>query len=101
MTSRVIHFDIPVDDPARAGAFYASVFDWTITPWGPIPYWPMTTGTKPARVTAAGGTVVAARMPIPTIGWTARFRDCEGNLIGLIQADPSVTLPGPLDPSDG
>lgn len=132
MTSRVIHFDIPIDDPARAGAFYASVFDWSIAPWGPIPYWPMTTGAAPGpgaegalrprseapdgvviyvsvddvdealrRVTAAGGTVVTERMPIPTVGWTARFRDCEGNLIGLIQEDPSVALPGRLDPSDG
>jgi predicted enzyme related to lactoylglutathione lyase len=45
------------------------------------------------RVTAAGGTVVTERMPIPTVGWTAKFRDCEGNLIGLIQEDPSVPPP--------
>ena len=125
MTSRVIHFDIPIDDPARAGAFYSSVFDWTVTPWGPIPYWPMTTGAEPgpgaegalapradapegvvvyisvddidealARVTAAGGVIDSGRMPVPTIGWTARVRDTEGTLIGLIQEDPSVPLPG-------
>lgn len=132
MTSRVIHFDIPIDDPTRAGTFYSSVFGWSITPWGPIPYWPMTTGAEPGpgaegalaprddtpegvmvyvsvddivealtRVTAAGGAVVTERMPVPTIGWTARFRDTEGNLIGLIQEDPSVALPRPGDGFDG
>jgi len=124
MTSRVIHFEIPIDDPDRAGAFYHDVFDWTISKWGPIDYWTMTTGTEPgpgaegaltprseapegvviyvgvddieeamARVTAAGGTLESEKMPIPTVGWNARVRDPEGNLIGLFQADTTVPMP--------
>ena len=41
-----------------------------------------------------GGTVVTGKSPIPTMGWSARFRDTEGNLIGLFQTDPTVPLPG-------
>jgi len=26
--SRITHFDIPADDPARAQKFYKEVFDW-------------------------------------------------------------------------
>lgn len=32
-------------------------------------------------------------MPIPTVGWNARVRDPEGNLIGLFQADTTVPMP--------
>ena len=42
---RPIHFEIPADDPARAIAFYETVFGWTFSKWeGPTPYWLITTG---------------------------------------------------------
>jgi predicted enzyme related to lactoylglutathione lyase len=42
---RVIHFELPVDDPARAASFYRSVFGWQINKWdGPMDYWLVTTG---------------------------------------------------------
>jgi predicted enzyme related to lactoylglutathione lyase len=119
-----MHFDIPIDDSERAGAFYRGVFGWNVERFGPEEYWTMTTGAEPgpgaegaltprveapegvvvyvgvddvdeamARVTAAGGTLVTGKLPIPTVGWTARFRDSEGNLIGLFQADATVPMP--------
>ena len=125
MVSRVLHFDIPIDDSDRAGAFYHDVFDWAVTKWGPVDYWTMTAGEEPGRgaegaltpraeategviiyvgvddidsaivrVKKAGGMVVSGKMPIPTVGWSARIRDTEGNLIGLFQSDGSVPVPG-------
>ena len=44
MASRVVHFEIPVDDPDRAGAFYSTVFGWGVERWGPVEYWNLTTG---------------------------------------------------------
>jgi hypothetical protein len=42
---RVSHFDIPVDDPARAQKFYEEVFDWKFDKWdGPMDYWMVKTG---------------------------------------------------------
>ena len=42
---RVIHFEIPADDPERAVAFYQNVFGWKWQKWeGPEPYWLATTG---------------------------------------------------------
>ena len=42
---RVIHFELPADDPERAVRFYQEVFDWKIHKWeGPIDYWLVTTG---------------------------------------------------------
>lgn len=43
---RVVHFEVPADDPDRAAAFYAEVFGWTITRWrGREDYWEVSTGT--------------------------------------------------------
>lgn len=42
---RVIHFEIPADDPERAVEFYKEVFGWEIEKWnGPFDYWLVKTG---------------------------------------------------------
>jgi uncharacterized protein len=41
---RVVHFEIPVDDPERARRFYAEVFAWQSQQWGSEPYWLVKTG---------------------------------------------------------
>jgi len=44
---RVVHFEIAVDDPERATAFYHDAFGWTIEKWsGPMDYWLIMTGAE-------------------------------------------------------
>jgi predicted enzyme related to lactoylglutathione lyase len=44
---RIIHFDLPADDPKRAIRFYEKVFGWKIEKWdGPIDYWLIMTGDE-------------------------------------------------------
>ena len=43
--SRVAHFEIHAEDPARAITFYENVFGWKFDKWeGPQDYWLITTG---------------------------------------------------------
>lgn len=43
--SRIVHFEIPADDPERAIGFYEAIFGWKIDKWdGPQEYWLITTG---------------------------------------------------------
>lgn len=122
MVGKVVHFEIPIDDSDRATAFYEKAFRWTLERWGPVEYWTTSAGdgegiggalTKRsddvptlmfyievddidaalAAVQAAGGSRLTDRVPIPTVGWSAFFRDSEGNKIGLFQADPTVSMP--------
>ena len=37
--SKIVHFEIPVDDAARASAFYREAFGWEISSFGDQPYW--------------------------------------------------------------
>lgn len=44
---RIVHFEIPADDPERAIEFYRKVFGWKIDKWeGPFDYWLVTTGEE-------------------------------------------------------
>ena len=47
--SRVIHFEIPINDADRAVNFYKDVFGWKIEKWpGPMEYWLVKTGDDKA-----------------------------------------------------
>jgi predicted enzyme related to lactoylglutathione lyase len=44
---RVVHFEIPAANPARAAEFYRKVFGWEVNKWdGPMDYWLAVTGKK-------------------------------------------------------
>jgi uncharacterized protein len=118
MSGKVVHFEIPIDDPDRAVTFYGQAFGWGLDRWGPMEYWTTAAGEgegiggaltrrsaeSPAitfyisvddidaaldAVERAGGRRLTDRMPIPTVGWSALFEDTEGNRLGLFQAESS------------
>ena len=44
---KIVHFEIPADDPEKAIAFYREVFGWKIESWGgPMEYWLARTGDE-------------------------------------------------------
>jgi hypothetical protein len=117
---RIVHFELPADNPARAITFYKTVFGWTFEKWdGPMDYWMIKTGDGPGidgglmarqqpgqpannvvavasvdessrAILAAGGTPVAPKMAVPGVGWTAYFADTEGTVFALMQFDPAA-----------
>lgn len=45
--SRVVHFEVPADDPERLIRFYQEVLGWRIEKWdGPMEYWLVMTGPE-------------------------------------------------------
>jgi uncharacterized protein len=117
---RVIHFEIPADDPDRACAFYAAVFGWKIAAWGgPMDYRLCQTGqgelgidgaimprhgkqgvintigvssvdAAAEQIQAAGGKILTAKAAIPGVGYFAYCQDTEGNPFGIMQNDPTA-----------
>jgi predicted enzyme related to lactoylglutathione lyase len=78
--SRVIHFEIPTDDPERAATFYRKAFGWKIEKWpGPMDYWMVTTGAE-GEPGINGGLM---RKHAPTVATT--------NTIGVESVDSAVT----------
>jgi predicted enzyme related to lactoylglutathione lyase len=121
MSNRVVHFEIPCDNPERTMNFFKEVFNWNFQQFGNEPYWVVMTGDEkspgingglmqrrdPAqpivnsidvsnideyimKIERAGGTIVVPKMPIPTVGWLAYFKDPDGNIHGIYQNDHSA-----------
>ena len=116
--AKVVHFEIPVDDPERASAFYGRLVGWEPEGFGGMGYWlvrgaPDELGADGALITrddlhgspvlvigvedleatlaavpGAGGEVLQGKEEIPGVGWSAYVRDTEGNTISLFQPQP-------------
>ena len=56
---RVIHFEVPARDMARAGRFYQEALGWTVTGWeGPVEY--LLVGTGSAETAGIDGGILRA-----------------------------------------
>ncbi len=120
MAGRLVHFELPAQDTARAREFYGSLFGWTFDLWdGPIEYHMTEAGGEPAgavypsqagesgpivyfdtddidahvaRIKELGGSA-QDKAAIPGVGWYARCTDSEGNPFSLFQTDETVPAP--------
>lgn len=46
-----------------------------------------------AAINKHGGAVLSPKIPVPGTGWLAYANDSEGNVIGLMESDPTVPEP--------
>lgn len=77
--SRVIHFEIHADNPARAVQFYRDVFGWDIKQWGDQEYWLCTTGTDERNgkpMPGINGAIIRRRGPAPAEGQPLNAYSC-------------------------
>ena len=117
---RVIHFEIPSQDPERLADFYRKLLGWEIQNWGPVEYWLARTGpdSEPGingaiarrdlregtrntvsvtsadetlrKVAGLGGKALTPKMTVPGVGHHALCQDPEGNIFGIMEMDPSA-----------
>jgi uncharacterized protein len=119
--SRVVHFEIPANEPQKVMDFFKKTFGWSFQQFGTEEYWVVMTGDEKEPginggllkkrhpdqpivnsidvknidsaikdIEANGGTIVVPKMPIPTVGWLAYFKDPDGNIHGVYQNDPAA-----------
>ncbi len=103
--SRPIHFEIHVDQPERAIAFYSGLFGWQFNKWeGPMPYWLIITGPDSERGINGGllsrqcGTP-AEMSPMNAFVCTVDTADLDASLakatsLGAVIAVPKMPIPG-------
>jgi predicted enzyme related to lactoylglutathione lyase len=114
MPNPLCHFEFMTDDPQKCKAFYKAVFDWEFDDSSMPGYTLIKTGSEPGgglmkrpeqapqacyttyfmvddidatlkKVTAAGGTTIVPKTPIPNVGQFAMFADPEGITLGLFK----------------
>jgi uncharacterized protein len=118
MAGKLVHFELPSKDTARAKNFWSGAFGWEFS--NPMvsgmEYWMTQTGedqggavyedadktglvayfdtddidATTAKIRELGGQA-DDKSPIPHIGWFARATDTEGNDFSVFQSDESVT----------
>jgi len=98
--SRVVHFEIPADNPKRAIKFYEKVFDWQIEKWeGPIEYWLIMTGEEDKPGIDGG----LARRGDPTTGVenTIEVKNLDASLVNVKAHGGKVIRPRMAVPGIG
>lgn len=99
--SRVVHFEIQVDDLERAKQFYAEVFGWTYQDYGAVtgtPYWGITTGPDDQPGINGGLLQRPVHAPGPEQGTNAyvctmQVEDYDRTERSILEAGGQVALP--------
>jgi len=95
---RVIHFEVPVDEPDRAVKFYEQVFGWKVHKWhGPVDYWLIITGKESEP--GIDGAFVRRHHGRPTTVNTIDVPSVEEFMAKIAEQggtvlSPKVTVPG-------
>ena len=122
MPGKLVHFELPAADSARAKAFWSGVFGWSFTDpmpdfeysmvqtsdeqggavyprqgeeRGPIVYFDSDDIEASLEKVRANGGRADEKQPIPGVGWFARCTDTEGNDFSIYQRDQSVPAAQP------
>jgi predicted enzyme related to lactoylglutathione lyase len=89
---KVVHFELPADDPQRAVAFYEKVFGWTISKWdGPFDYWLVTTGSDDEL--GINGAITPRMMPEQVTTDTIGVESLDDSLKKIVEAGGTITQP--------
>jgi predicted enzyme related to lactoylglutathione lyase len=106
---RVIHFELPADNPQRAVKFYTDVFGWKIEKWpGPQDYWLVTTGgdAEPgingAIMKRSQGAVTVNTIGVPSADeYIEKVTAAGGRVVAPKMAVPGVGYAAYLQDTEG
>jgi predicted enzyme related to lactoylglutathione lyase len=107
--SKIVHFEIPVDDGARAAAFYRDLLGWEVNGFGDQPYWLVRAGDDDEP--GANGALISRgdvhRSPVVIAGVVdldavlSRVEECGGRVIQEKMAIPGVGWSAYVTDSEG
>lgn len=98
MTGRVVHFEIPTDDPERASGFYSSVFGWQTQAMPEMEYTMVTTAPtdadgRPAEPGSINGGMFRREEKLRTPMVTLEVEDIDAALDKVASAGGSTVSP--------
>ena len=98
--SRVVHFELPADDPERAIAFYEKALGWKFVKWeGPMEYWLVKTG--PEDQPGIDGALAPREDPDTGIVNTIDVKDLDAMVEKVVAAGGAVVRPKMAVPGVG
>ena len=88
---RVVHFEFPVDNPARAVDFFSKVFGWEFQRWGEEEYY-LTTG-GPQDQPGIGGAIMKKNDPQHPVTTTIGVDSIDEAIVSIEQNGGVVVVP--------
>lgn len=99
MSNRVVHFEIPCDDPQKTMDFFRDVFGWTFQQFGTEQYWSVTTGE--AAAPGINGGLMKKRDPRQPVANSIDVADIDKTMQEVERAGGNIVVPKMAIPSIG
>lgn len=89
--NRIVHFEVPADQPERAIRFYTDVFGWKFQKWdGPMEYWTVQTGEEPRGID--GGLMMRRHPGAPVVN-TIEVKSVDESIRSIEARGGKVIVP--------
>jgi predicted enzyme related to lactoylglutathione lyase len=88
---KVIHFEIPAQDPERLKKFYSKIFDWKFSQWKDVGFWVSLTG-QPPEFGIDGGIIDIKEMDIPLTS-VIEVQDIDKICLKILEKGGEITVP--------
>ena len=99
MNNKVVHFEIPRDNPEKTMNFFKDVFGWSFTQSGTEQYWLANTGEE--NLPGIGGAFVKKRDPKMPLTNSIHVEDIDEAIKKIEQAGGEVVVPKKPVPAVG
>ena len=88
---KVIHFEIPAQDPERLKKFYDKIFNWKFSQWQDVGFWVALTG-QPSQFGIDGGIIDVRELDIPLCS-VIEVTDIDDTMSKIRQKGGRITVP--------
>jgi predicted enzyme related to lactoylglutathione lyase len=99
MNNRVVHFEIPSDDPEKTMNFFKDVFGWSFQQFGNEKYWFARTGDENAP--GINGAVMIKHDPRQPVVNTISIENIDESIERIEKAGGKIMLPKMAVPNTG
>jgi uncharacterized protein len=91
MSNRVVHFEIPCDNPEATMNFFSEVFGWTFQQFGNEQYWSVVTGNEAAP--GINGGLMKKRDPKQPVANSIDVADIDKTMEQVEKAGGKIVVP--------
>ncbi len=97
--AKVVHFEIPVGDPARTVKFFSTVFGWKFIKWGDMEYYLTESGSE--HETGIDGAIMKWNYPEQPVVITIQVDDIDATTRAIEENGGEIVMPGQRIPGVG
>ena len=99
MNNRVVHFEIPCDQPENTMNFFKEAFGWSFQQFGNEPYWIAITGDE--KTPGINGAIMKKMNPGQPVANSIDVPDIEVAIQNIINAGGTIVVPKMAIPTVG